>query len=89
MLTGHEPEGVLAAFVPQADHTYVCQPDWKRARPAEEVAEMAHKFSAQIEVIPSVPAAVRAAIAVAGPQDMILITGSFYTVGEVDLAGMR
>ena len=85
MLTGHEPEGVLAPFVPLAERVYVCEPDWKRARPASEVADLARKFSARIEVIPSVPAAVRAAIAAAGPEDMVLITGSFYTVGEVRL----
>jgi dihydrofolate synthase / folylpolyglutamate synthase len=86
MLTGHEPEGVLAPFVPQADRVYVCQPDWKRAFPAEEVAAIARRYGSQVEVIPSVSDAVNAAIAAANPDDMVLVTGSFYTVGEVRLS---
>jgi dihydrofolate synthase/folylpolyglutamate synthase len=82
MLTGHEPEGVLASFAPQAARIYVCQPDWKRARPAEEVVVVAQRYSEYVEVIPSVPEAVNAAISAAGPDDMVLVTGSFYTVGE-------
>ncbi len=83
MVGGHAPEGVLAALAPDAACVYVCQPNWKRAVPAETIAEAARQFVPCVEVIPSVPQAARAALAEAGPEDMVLITGSFYTVGEV------
>jgi folylpolyglutamate synthase/dihydropteroate synthase len=36
-------------------------------------------------VIPSVRQAVRAAVAAASARDMVLVTGSFYTVGEAPI----
>ncbi|HZO89390.1 MAG TPA: folylpolyglutamate synthase/dihydrofolate synthase family protein [Chthonomonadaceae bacterium] len=89
MVGGHEPEGVLAALAPQADVLYACQPDWKRALPAGEIAHVARRFVPCVEVIPSVPEAVRAALAAATPQDMVLVTGSFYTVGEAPLESLE
>ncbi len=82
MLTGHAPEGVLQWLAPLAQSIRVCQPQWKRALPALELASVARQFSASVEVIPSVSEAARQAIEEAGPRDMVLITGSFYTVGE-------
>lgn len=53
-----------------------------RAVPAAEVARAAavHGVSASIEQ--TVPAAVRAALAAAGPEDLVCVTGSHYVVGE-------
>jgi dihydrofolate synthase/folylpolyglutamate synthase len=82
MLEGHAPEEVLAALSPGAARLYACQPDWRRAQPAEKIAEAAQRFVPDVERIPSVPDAVRAALCAATPDDMVLITGSFYTVGE-------
>jgi dihydrofolate synthase/folylpolyglutamate synthase len=82
MLEGHVPEDVLAALTPGAARLYACQPNWKRAQPAEKIAEAARRFVPDVECIPSVPEAVRAALHAATPDAMVLITGSFYTVGE-------
>ena len=82
MLQGHEPHDVLAYLAPLADQIFICQPDWKRAQPANEVATVARTFTPNVETIPDVKSAVRAAIAAATPNDLIVITGSFYTVGE-------
>ncbi len=82
MLDGHDPKDVLAALAPEADCLFVCQPKWKRALPAEALAEKARQFLSRVETLPSVEGAVRAALATANPDDLILITGSFYTVGE-------
>ena len=86
MLTGHAPEGLLASLAPLADQIVVCQPRWKRAQPAEELAAIARELSDAVIIIHSVPEAVRAAIAAASPHDMVLVTGSFYTVGEAPVA---
>jgi len=91
MVGGHDPVEVLAPFAPDAAHIYVCQPDWKRAQPAEEIAAAALRFTPNVTIIHNVAEAVQAAVADAGPGDLILVTGSFYTVGEVpvaDLAGV-
>ena len=85
MLTGHAPEGILASLAPLANCIFVCQPGWKRAQPVEELAAVARTFSSSVVVIPSVPDAVHAAIATASANDMVLITGSFYTVGEAPI----
>ena len=86
MLTGHAPEGVMEALVPLADRILICQPEWKRAQSAETLADVARHFSDAVEIISSVPEAARAAIAAATPRDLVLITGSFYTVGEAPIA---
>ena len=82
MLTGHAPEGVFAALAPLSERIYVCQPQWKRARPVEELAEVARQFSNHVTVIPDVARAAQTAIEAAQSDDLVLITGSFYTVGE-------
>lgn len=87
MLSGHEIEGVLAPFAREAHRIFVCQPDWKRALAAEEVAAVARRLNPRIAVIPAVSDAVDAALSEAKPNDMVLVTGSFYTVGEVKLPG--
>ena len=86
MVGGHDPAEVLAPFASEAARIYVCRPDWKRALPAEEIAAAALPFNPNVQIIPSVADAVLAAIAEALPDDLILVTGSFYTVGEVPIA---
>jgi dihydrofolate synthase/folylpolyglutamate synthase len=86
MVGGHDPAEVLAPFAPDAAQIYVCQPDWKRALPAEEIAAAALRFTPNVRIVPKVADAVQAAIMDAAPDDLILVTGSFYTVGEVPVA---
>ena len=85
MVGGHDPKEVLAPFAGDAAHIYVCQPDWKRAQPAAEIADAALRFNPNVTIVPSVAEAVQNAIDAAAPDDLILVTGSFYTVGEVPL----
>ncbi len=86
MVGGHDPAEVLAPFAGEAAHIFVCQPDWKRALAAEQIAETARGFTSNVTIIPVVADAVRAAIQMARENDMVLVTGSFYTVGEVPIA---
>jgi len=86
MVGGHDPAEVLAPFAAEAAQIYACQPDWKRALPAEEIAAAALRFTPNVRIVPRVAEAVLAAIEEAAPEDMILVTGSFYTVGEVPIA---
>lgn len=83
MLSGHDPRAVAQAILPGADVVFACSPTWKRALPADELARSIHGVALRVEVIPGVSDAVRAALAESRRGDMVLVTGSFYTVGEV------
>lgn len=82
MLSGHDPSEVLSLFAAEAARVYCSQPNWKRALPAAEVAEVARRYCPQVRIYPTVLEALRAALADSQVGDLILVTGSFYTVGE-------
>jgi dihydrofolate synthase/folylpolyglutamate synthase len=56
--------------------------DWVRAMPPTEIADAARSLGVDVEVVASVPAAVERAIAVASEDDLVLVAGSLYVVGE-------
>lgn len=84
MLSTHSAEDVLGVLAPLADEIIATKSQWEKARPAEEVAEAAKRLNPNVRVIEPVPAAVDAALESSREDDLILITGSFYTIGEVD-----
>lgn len=53
-----------------------------RAAEADKVAQIAAKYCEKCTVAYDVREAVRAALSMAGPEDLILVTGSIFTVGE-------
>ena len=59
------------------------RPDNPRAASAEEIQQAASRTGAEIETIPDVEMALDRARAVAGPNAVIVVTGSIYLVGEV------
>lgn len=82
MLSGHDPDEVLSLFAAKAAHVYCSQPDWKRALPKEQVAEVARRYCSSVTMHPTVRDALQAALDDSRAGDLILVTGSFYTVGE-------
>lgn len=84
MLDNHSPDGVLAHIAPMASKIIATQSKWFKARKADEMASYAEKYVSDVETVYSIPEAVRRAQELAGPKDMILVTGSFYTIGEVN-----
>jgi dihydrofolate synthase/folylpolyglutamate synthase len=83
MNRGREPAEVLAALgAGSARLVVTCAADWPKAVPAAELAEAARALGAEAESAPSVAEAIRRAIAVASPEDAVLITGSLYVVGD-------
>ena len=81
----HDPEqflGPLASLHPA--RLLATQPAF-RPRPAQDVADAARHFGfSNVEVVGgSVAEAVRIALAEAGPDDLICVTGSFYTIGDL------
>jgi folylpolyglutamate synthase/dihydropteroate synthase len=83
MVGGHSPDGVLAALAPGAELLVACRPQWKRAQAVEEIADAARAYCDHVEIVPDVAAAVRRAIEGAAEDCLVLVSGSFYTVGEV------
>ena len=75
-------EGIAARIAPLADEVFACATTSVRARPAEEVADAFSRRGVATQVFPDVQGALDAARADAGEGDLILVTGSLYTVAD-------
>ena len=75
--------GKLAALRPRLILT--C-PAGERALPPGELKKLSEGMSLEAEVVPSPPAALRRALAVARRGDLVCVTGSLYLVGEIKKA---
>jgi len=76
-------EGVVRPIAANADVVYATRNDSARSAEPEEVARAARApSSATVEVSPSVADAIAAARATARPGDLVLVTGSLFTVGD-------
>lgn len=83
MLDGRDPLEMLRAFnAPKARLVVACAPADPRALPAGAVAEAAAALGVPVVVAASVARAVDVARAEAGAQDLVLVSGSLYVVGE-------
>jgi dihydrofolate synthase / folylpolyglutamate synthase len=74
--------GILSAIVPAADYVVCTRPEYPRAAPPEILMQSALPLWKGGEVSPGLPQALERARAMAGPKDLILVTGSLFTVGE-------
>lgn len=79
MLKPHEPAGVLQHLLPLAHHVIFTSPPSERAYPSEELAQ-GSPVSFTLQPDPS--RAFREALSMAGKDDFVLITGSFYLISE-------
>lgn len=87
MLTGKDPEEMLEAIgAADFDAVIVTQPNWSRAIPATEIAAAADAMGITTEVVPDAVDALARARAVTADDDLVLVTGSMYVVGEVRAA---
>ncbi len=79
--------GVVAPIASLADAVYATANDSVRSAEPEAVAQAARAAGAPaVEVYPSVADALAAARAAAGPGDLVLVTGSLFTVGDAKRA---
>ncbi|MFM8998807.1 MAG: bifunctional folylpolyglutamate synthase/dihydrofolate synthase [Actinomycetota bacterium] len=74
--------GILAPLAPLADRTYAAANSNPRSRTADEMATLLSAAGAPGERFASVAEALAAARASAGEGDLILVTGSLYTVAD-------
>ncbi len=73
-------DGVAALLAPIADAGYAATTDSVRARSSEEVEAALSTYGLAAQRFPSVAEALEAARAAASTADLILVTGSLYTV---------
>ncbi|HHW07710.1 MAG TPA: bifunctional folylpolyglutamate synthase/dihydrofolate synthase [Clostridia bacterium] len=82
ILGDKEREKVLELLAPLAAVLVVTKPNNPRAGNWEEVAALGARLVKQVIVRPDTKEAVDAALALAGPQDLVCITGSLYMVAD-------
>jgi dihydrofolate synthase/folylpolyglutamate synthase len=68
---------------PRAHEVIFTQPGTPRAVSAKQLAEMAGDHAKKFFVIEDAEQALESALAKAGPEDAVFITGSLYLVGEL------
>ncbi|MCI0632885.1 MAG: dihydrofolate synthase [Actinobacteria bacterium] len=74
--------GIVAELARLADVGYAAATSSVRARPADEIAAALASEDVAAQTFPDVVAALAAARSVAGVHDLILVTGSLYTVAD-------
>ena len=83
MFEDKDVEEVIRRLAPLADRGYACLSSSGRAASPERVAEaMRGAGLADVDTFGSVASAVESARSEASAEDLILVTGSFYTVGD-------
>jgi len=87
LLQGRDPVEMLECFgAGSARLVVTCPPPSPRALPAAEVAEAARSLGTDGEETASVSEAMATALALAGEQDLVHVTGSLYVVGAARAA---
>jgi dihydrofolate synthase/folylpolyglutamate synthase len=87
MLQGRDPVEMLQCFgAGRARLVVACPPPSPRALPPAEVAAAARSLGADAEEAASVAEAVATALALAGEQELVHVTGSLYVVGAARAA---
>lgn len=83
MLATKDYHAVTALLAPLAAAVVTTTPDNLHALPAGDLAAEVRRYTPNVEAIDDRQAAVARARELAGPDDVLVVTGSFYFVGEV------
>jgi dihydrofolate synthase/folylpolyglutamate synthase len=73
---------IINKIAPIADYVVCTAPDYYRSADPEDLMAIVSRQGRQGEVVPRISKAIDMAREMARPGDMILITGSLFTVGE-------
>lgn len=79
ILKDKDAKNMIKTLNPLADHVIITHPDIDRASKPEHIAKFVEK---EFDIIPNVCEAVGSARSLMKKDDLLLITGSIYTVGE-------
>lgn len=87
ILEGRDPRELLQVLgADEAAEVVCCAPDSPRALSAEALADIVRELGGRPRVAPSVADGVRTAVDAADAGDVVLVTGSLYTVGAARTA---
>jgi dihydrofolate synthase/folylpolyglutamate synthase len=75
-------QGVISALVPLADYVVVTKPQYSRAMEVRALASEIRKLHGSVETAETVGEAIALAGDKASSEDLVLITGSLYVVGD-------
>jgi dihydrofolate synthase/folylpolyglutamate synthase len=75
--------GMVDELSPRVSRMIATQSDHPRAESTEALAELGHQHGLQVEQVAPVSAALSRAISLAGPDDVVLATGSIFVAGDL------
>jgi dihydrofolate synthase/folylpolyglutamate synthase len=75
-------KGMVTAIIPAADYVIFTKPVYYRSAPPERLAVEAAPYDKPAEIRPVISDALERAKGMARPEDLILVCGSLFTVGE-------
>ncbi len=73
---------IIKGIVPIADYVIYTRPDYYRSARPTDLMNEASSFGKPGKILPGISRALEKAKELAGPEDMILVCGSLFTVGE-------
>ncbi len=73
---------IVKEIAGMADQVICSSPEYFRSATPEELHKIVSHYNKKTEMIKTLPEAIKKAKGIAKPDDMILITGSLFTVGE-------
>lgn len=86
IMSDKDIEGIMRPLLPIASKVIVTAPGYERAAPPSRLAECARFLGYDTEIAGSVKEAVKMAMKIAaGGSALVVVTGSFYTIGEVKM----
>jgi dihydrofolate synthase/folylpolyglutamate synthase len=74
---------IVATLAPLAEHVILTRPRYERGAAPEVLLEAAGSLRERMEVIETGEQALARARELAGPSDLVVVTGSLYFIGEV------
>lgn len=81
VLADKDVAGSVAPLLPLAEQVWATTPESPRALPAADLAGVCAGLGRSARAVAAIAEAIEAALAAATPDDLLLVTGSFYTVG--------
>ena len=82
VMSDKDIRSIVKEIAGMADHVICSSPEYYRSAKPEDIYRIVSDYSKKCEIIKSIPDAIDRARKMAKPDDMILITGSLFTVGE-------
>lgn len=81
MIATHDPDPVAAIIAPVAEEVITTTPLHLRPLLAHELAEVVRRYHRRVEAVPDLDAALDAALDRTGPEDVLVVAGSFFLAG--------